>query len=800
MTENPNYLCTQYGELQRRRPDYFFHVPQSPQSDGHTGHERSSRSQDGATAFQFRPRRLLQSISHVLVPRKFAFDPMMIDRGHKRYKERSKSMWLTDFDQSQSVDSNTTSSFIEKKRISQPVVARHGRFVVGHPESCNASIVDDLDQAPADNAPLGNGVENICVSNSSIPAHNGGLLTTEKAPTRFNTFRPNAVIMENDLLRTPSLLPPNKTVLVRMNISGSSFLVSLSTLQRDHFVYSKLLEDALWLPEQKEYFLERDPGVFRFVHNYLRRGEVHLPAGVCGPLLEKELDDWGIPLGLDIQRCCLGPVMDSKSKLQSLKKFERKLEPKYIKPRAWIKSAKWQSFRAKVWHILEVAPRLGNHEPGIHFDSSDTITTVNGQFFGDEKAEIGDKRLETPAEPGVEGAGDTNSPLPFGSMLKETATEPHSFKEPQYVEWLKRIYAVFETSIVTAAVIVFMLSSCAAFRVPIDQEDPTYRDVGNQSLSLFHVSGNWRNNHGAINGSNNTQFTLPIRTLVSMDIFFSIVITLDVLMRMVFCPAIRSWLFSMTTLIDILSLIPFYCELIIYEMIYYKVFFDAGEWLSILMEVENYVVVLKVFIVLRLFRVLRRHRGTHVLLYTIRTTFLDLAIIIILILESALFFGAAIYFTDENFQDIPTGFWWAVITMTTVGYGDLVPSHTFGYMVAMVCVLTGTLLMSYTIPILVNHFLLYYEHADQLHMMKQVHRSAKRKARKWTMAKYAQRAFTSARVLVNATLTRSMAKSNHTNPDRSCMIAGKAEKEDLKEKRPEEQKQSGAKNAENLDT
>lgn len=110
--------------------------------------------------------------------------------------------------------------------------------------------------------------------------------------------------------------------LLKLNISGTVFLVKISTLRQDPLVFEKILEDAEYIPDTDEYYFERDPVIFRFVHAYLRHQEMHLPMNICGPLMEKELEAWGLQLGFDLQRCCLGPVMATKSKMESLYKFE----------------------------------------------------------------------------------------------------------------------------------------------------------------------------------------------------------------------------------------------------------------------------------------------------------------------------------------------------------------------------------------------------------------------------------------------------------------------------------------------
>ena len=52
--------------------------------------------------------------------------------------------------------------------------------------------------------------------------------------------------------------------------------------------------------------------------------------------------------------------------------------------------------------------------------------------------------------------------------------------------------------------------------------------------------------------------------------------------------------------------------------------------------------------------------------------------------------GVVIHFADQrNFSTIGEGMWWSIQTVTTVGYGDVVPSNTLGRLVASVVMLTG---------------------------------------------------------------------------------------------------------------
>ena len=155
-----------------------------------------------------------------------------------------------------------------------------------------------------------------------------------------------------------------------------------------------------------------------------------------------------------------------------------------------------------------------------------------------------------------------------------------------------------------------------------------------------------------------------------------------------------------------MAVFPFYIEVVVNHLHEREVYTKS------LLDVLLFIRIIRIF---RVFRLIRHHRGLQVLMFTIKSSGKEILLLLLFLGIGMVIFSSLIFYADNgagNFPSIPHSFWWAIITMTTVGYGDDVPRTPWGYVVGSACAISGVLVIAFTVPVIVNNFLLIYQYVQ----------------------------------------------------------------------------------------
>ena len=191
--------------------------------------------------------------------------------------------------------------------------------------------------------------------------------------------------------------------------------------------------------------------------------------------------------------------------------------------------------------------------------------------------------------------------------------------------------------------------------------------------------------------------------LVFIEYIFVAFFTLDLTVRVIFCPFRLILLFSFLNWVDVFALIVTYTTYVV-ETVNPREKYEGS-----VVDILHCLQIVRVF---RLFRVVKNFVGFLVLLYAFKASILEVLLMMWFLLVAMLFFSAFAFFSgDDTFPSIPDACWWVVVTMTTVGYGDVVPKTGLSKFIGALCAVAGVCLLTVVIPVFVNNFMLFYSYS-----------------------------------------------------------------------------------------
>ena len=163
--------------------------------------------------------------------------------------------------------------------------------------------------------------------------------------------------------------------------------------------------------------------------------------------------------------------------------------------------------------------------------------------------------------------------------------------------------------------------------------------------------------------------------LYLLEWFFTICFTVEYVLRIISAGYPRRYIFSFFGIIDLLAIIPTY--------------------LSVLYTGTRFLLVIRSLRLLRMFRVLKlgRYLGeAETLQRALRNSMYKITVFIGAVLTVVVIVGTLMYLIEgpENgYTSIPVSMYWAIVTLTTVGFGDITPHTPLGQFFATLLMLLG---------------------------------------------------------------------------------------------------------------
>ncbi|MCK9801873.1 ion transporter [Pseudomonas sp. MAFF 302030] len=163
--------------------------------------------------------------------------------------------------------------------------------------------------------------------------------------------------------------------------------------------------------------------------------------------------------------------------------------------------------------------------------------------------------------------------------------------------------------------------------------------------------------------------------LAAIEWGFTLIFLIEYGLRLYCSPKPLRYAFSFYGLVDLLAIVPGILAL------YYS---DA-----------QYLLIIRVIRMLRIFRVLKLGpylKQAHYLLDALRGSKQKILVFLLSVCTLVTVFGTLMYVVEgpeHGFTSIPKGIYWAIVTLTTVGYGDIVPKTILGQIISSMVMITG---------------------------------------------------------------------------------------------------------------
>jgi len=283
---------------------------------------------------------------------------------------------------------------------------------------------------------------------------------------------------------------------------------------------------------------------------------------------------------------------------------------------------------------------------------------------------------------------------------------------PETSVWA-RTFAFTSMAVVVLSTVTFVLSTMPELTPDIDSmlfDNETVSNVSESVEDQLPPVEKWENG------------ILALKIIDELTMWF---FTLEYLMRLACAP--QKWLFfkAPLNLVDLLAILPYFVSFVMEELKDTLVIGRAGKVLRLV----------RVMRILRVFKLVRHFNGLQSLLSTLRQAYKELGLLMVLVSVCVLTFSSLIYFAEKDAADkwsFMDSFWWGLMVLTTVGFGEKMPRTYAGQLIGGLCALLGVFILALPVPIVVNSFAANYKNRVWRNevMMKKQERSEQEEASK----------------------------------------------------------------------
>ncbi|VDN54472.1 unnamed protein product [Dracunculus medinensis] len=269
------------------------------------------------------------------------------------------------------------------------------------------------------------------------------------------------------------------------------------------------------------------------------------------------------------------------------------------------------------------------------------------------------------------------------------------FDEP-YSSQGAKVVAVISVFFLIAAILVFCLKTHPGLRVseiyPM-QTNQTFRQSRSNGVTF-----KYRTESIGVDKTNSK----PHPGFLVVETICNIWFTIEITIRFISCPNKIKYFQTPVNVIDLVATITFYVDLLLTTF-------------GTTADLEFFSIIR----IMRLFKLTQHSSGLKILMHTFRASAKELMLLVFFLVLGIVVFASLVYYAerievnpDNQFQSIPLGLWWAIVTMTTIGYGDMTPHTYLGRIIGSVCALAGVLTIALPVPVIVSNFAMFYSHTQ----------------------------------------------------------------------------------------